>query len=80
MNAKIEKFEKDNLNSYQQKSNLKNNSRDNINIIIPCEESNKKLKKISETKNPKNKIQNGKNEKKEINQEKNLDNNKLLKA
>ena len=81
MNAKIEKFEKDNLNSYQQKSNLnQNNSRDNIDIIIPCEESNKKLKKISETKNPKNKIQNVKNEKKEINQEKNLDNNKLLKA
>ena len=72
MNAKNEFFEKD--KSLIPKHEIK--SKDNINIIIPFEDSNKKLNKIPENKNPKNKIQNNNNEK-----EKNLDlKNKIKKA
>ena len=77
MNAKNEIFEKDKSPILKQENNInQTNNKDNINIIIPFEESNKKLNKIQENKNQKNNFQNNINEK-----EKNIDlKNKIKKA
>jgi hypothetical protein len=77
MNAKNEFFEKDKSPILKQEDNIKQtNNKDNINIIIPFEESNKKLNTIQEKKIQKNKTPNNNNE-----DEKNIDlKNKIKKA
>jgi len=77
MNAKNEIFEKDKSPILKQEDNIKQtNNKDNINIVIPFEESNKKLNTIQEKKIQKNKTPNNNNE-----DEKNIDlKNKIKKA
>ena len=77
MNAKNEVFEKDKSPILKQEDNIKQtNNKDNINIVIPFEESNKKLNTIQEKKIQKNKTPNNNNE-----DEKNIDlKNKIKKA
>ena len=77
MNAKNEFFEKDKSPILKQEDNIKQtNNKDNINIVIPFEESNKKLNTIPEKKIQKNKTPNNNNE-----DEKNIDlKNKIKKA
>ena len=77
MNAKNEFFEKDKSPILKQEDNIKQtNNKDNINIVIPFEESNKKLNTIQEKKIQKNKTPNNNNE-----DEKNIDlKNKIKKA
>lgn len=77
MNAKNEFFEKDKSPILKQENNIKQtNNKDNINIVIPFEESNKKLNTIQEKKIQKNKTPNNNNE-----DEKNIDlKNKIKKA
>lgn len=77
MNAKSEVFEKDKSPILKQENNIKQtNNKDNINIVIPFEESNKKLNTIQEKKIQKNKTPNNNNE-----DEKNIDlKNKIKKA
>ena len=77
MNAKNEFFEKDKSPILKQEDNIKQtNNKDNINIVIPFEESNKKLNTIQEKKIQKNKTPNNNNE-----EEKNIDlKNKIKKA
>ena len=77
MNAKNEFFEKDKSPILKQEDNIKQtNNKDNINIVIPFEESNKKLYTIQEKKIQKNKTPNNNNE-----DEKNIDlKNKIKKA
>ena len=77
MNAKNEFFEKDKSPILKQENNIKQtNNKDNINIVIPFEESNKKLNTIQEKKIQKNKNPNNNNE-----DEKNIDlKNKIKKA